>query len=54
MNDESITDKNVKDKIHNYFLQRKQQNKEGGLLAYTTTDGFLNSPSNKEAELFVS
>ncbi|MBN8836139.1 MAG: DNA methylase [Sphingobacteriia bacterium] len=54
VNDESITDKNVKDKIHNYFFAKGLTKiKEGGLLAYITTDGFLNSPSNKEARDYL-
>jgi len=50
VNDDSITDKDLKDKIHNYFFAKGLTKiKEGGLLAYITTDGFLNSPSNKAA-----
>lgn len=38
------------EKIHNYFFAKGLDKiREGGLLAYITTDGFLNSPSNKEA-----
>jgi hypothetical protein len=42
---ESITGK-----IHNYFFAKGLDKlREGGLLAFITTDAFLNSPSNKEA-----
>jgi hypothetical protein len=48
-NDESITSK-----IHNYFFAKGLDKiKEGGLLAYITTDAFLNSPSNKQAREYV-
>lgn len=54
VNDDSITDKYLKDKIHNYFFAKGLSKiKEGGLLAYITTDGFLNSPSNKEARDYL-
>jgi len=54
VSDDSITDKNLKDKIHNYFFAKGLTKiKEGGLLAYITTDGFLNSPSNKTAREYL-
>jgi N12 class adenine-specific DNA methylase len=41
-------------KIHNYFFAKGLDKiKEGGLLAYITTDAFLNSPSNKSARVYV-
>lgn len=37
-------------KIHNYFFAKGLDKlRDGGLLAYVTTDAFLNSPSNYEA-----
>lgn len=54
VNDDTITVKNLKDKIHNYFFTKGLDKlKEGGLLAYLTTDAFLNSPSNKEAREYL-
>jgi len=47
--DENYPDENISGKIHNYFFVKGLDKiKEGGLLAYVTTDAFLNSPSNKE------
>ncbi len=41
-------------KIHNYFFAKGLDKiKEGGLLAYITTDAFLNSPSNHSARVYV-
>lgn len=41
-------------KIHNYFFAKGLEKiKEGGLLAYITTDGFLNSASNKAAREYL-
>lgn len=52
--DSSIADERLKDKIHNYFFTKGLDKiKEGGLLAYVTTDAFLNSPSNKEARDYL-
>lgn len=46
---ESITGK-----IHNYFFAKGLDKlREGGLLAFITTDAFLNSPSNKEAREYL-
>jgi len=37
------------DRIHNYFFVKGLDKiKDGGLLAYITTDGFMNSPANKK------
>lgn len=45
--DEAYPDKELSGKIHNYFFAKGlDKTAEGGLLAYITTDGFLNSPSN--------
>lgn len=41
-------------KIHNYFFAKGLDKiKEGGLLAYITTDAFLNSPSNEETRKYL-
>ncbi len=48
--DATIKDEALKNKIHNYFFAKGLDKiKDGGLLAYITTDAFLNSPSNKAA-----
>ncbi|MBK8088818.1 MAG: DEAD/DEAH box helicase family protein [Chitinophagaceae bacterium] len=52
--DEQYTDENISGKIHNYFFAKGLDKiKEGGLLAYITTDAFTNSPSNKEAREYL-
>lgn len=52
--DESIKDRNLTDKIHNYFFAKGLDKiKEGGILAYITTDAFLNSPSNRAAREYL-
>ncbi|MGN6802441.1 MAG: Eco57I restriction-modification methylase domain-containing protein [Ginsengibacter sp.] len=54
-----VYDKNLKapeltNKIHNYFFGKGLEKiKEGGLLAYVTTDAFLNSPSNQKAREYL-
>ncbi len=46
--DESLNERGLTDKIHNYFFAKGLDKlKDGGLLAYITTDAFLNSPSNQ-------
>lgn len=41
-------------KIHNYFFAKGLEKlREGGLLAFITTDAFLNSPSNKGARDYL-
>jgi len=41
-------------KIHNYFFAKGLDKiGDGGLLAYLTTDGFLNSPSNEAARQYL-
>ncbi|HUC82365.1 MAG TPA: helicase-related protein [Flavisolibacter sp.] len=48
--DDAHPDEAISGKIHNYFFAKGLDKlKEGGLLAYITTDAFLNSPSNKAA-----
>lgn len=50
VHDPSMSDKVLTGKIHNYFFAKGiEKIREGGLLAYVTTDGFLNSPSNRAA-----
>ena len=52
--DESILKKELKDKIHNYFFAKGLDKlKDGGLMAYITTDAFLNSPSNQVAREYL-
>ncbi len=42
--------KHFRGKLHNYFFAKGLDKlAEGGLMAYITTDAFLNSPSNKTA-----
>jgi N12 class adenine-specific DNA methylase len=44
----------ITDKIHDYFFAKGLDKiKEGGLLAYITTDGFLNSASNRPAREYL-
>ncbi|MBR2647962.1 MAG: helicase-related protein [Sediminibacterium sp.] len=52
--DESIQEKGLTDKIHNYFFAKGLDKlKDGGLLAYITTDAFLNNPSNQVAREYL-
>jgi len=52
--DESIEEKGLTDNIHNYFFAKGLDKlKDGGLLAYITTDAFLNSPSNQGTREFL-
>src|SRR5665213_2912037 len=52
--DESFNEESITGKIHNYFFAKGLDKiKEGGLLAFITTDAFLNSPSNREAREYV-
>jgi N12 class adenine-specific DNA methylase len=52
--DESFNEESIKGKIHNYFFAKGLDKiNDGGLLAFITTDAFLNSPSNKEAREYV-
>ncbi|MFC4872128.1 helicase-related protein [Negadavirga shengliensis] len=48
--DPAYPDKKLSGKIHNYFFAKGLDKLgNGGLMAYITTDAFLNSPSNKAA-----
>lgn len=52
--DEAIPNKELSGKIHNYFFAKGLDKiADGGLLAYITTDGFLNNPSNQVAREYV-
>lgn len=52
--DDSISDERLKNKIHNYFFAKGLDKiKDGGLLAYITTDTFLNTSSNKPAREYL-
>ncbi|MGF2412691.1 MAG: Eco57I restriction-modification methylase domain-containing protein, partial [Ferruginibacter sp.] len=52
--DENYKDDNLTDKIHNYFFTKGLDKiKDGGLLAYITTDTFLNTPSNQPAREYL-
>ena len=52
--DEAFPDKDLSGKIHNYFFAKGLDKiADGGLLAYITTDGFLNNPSNQSAREYV-
>ncbi len=52
--DEAISDEALKSKIHNYFFAKGLDKiKDGGLLAYITTDAFLNSLSNQGAREYL-
>lgn len=52
--DEAFPNKELSGKIHNYFFAKGLDKiNNGGLLAYITTDGFLNNPSNQAAREYV-
>ena len=52
--DEAYRDEALSGKIHNYFFAKGLDKiKDGGLLAYITTDAFLNSPSNQTAREYL-
>ncbi|MBD0293652.1 MAG: N-6 DNA methylase, partial [Flavisolibacter sp.] len=52
--DKNYPDETISGKIHNYFFAKGLDKiKEGGLLAFITTDAFLNSPSNKAAREYL-
>ncbi len=52
--DESFNNESITGKIHNYFFAKGLDKiKDGGLLAYITTDAFLNSPSNQNARQYL-
>jgi len=52
--DESIKEKEIASKIHNYFFAKGLDKiADGGILAFITTDAFLNRPSNKVAREYL-
>jgi N12 class adenine-specific DNA methylase len=52
--DEAFPDKEISGKIHNYFFAKGLDKlAEGGLMAFITTDAFLNSPSNHAAREYL-
>ncbi len=52
--DEAFKDESLTGKIHNYFFAKGLDKiKDGGLLAYITTDAFLNSLSNQTAREYL-
>ncbi len=52
--DKDYPDKEIAGKIHNYFFAKGLDKiSDGGLLAYITTDGFLNNPSNQTAREYL-
>ncbi|MEO7049234.1 MAG: helicase-related protein, partial [Ferruginibacter sp.] len=52
--DNDFKDEAITGKIHNYFFAKGLDKlTEGGLMAFITTDTFLNSPSNKIAREYV-
>ena len=52
--DAAYPDKAISGKIHNYFFAKGLDKlADGGLMAYITTDGFLNSPSNQSVREYL-
>jgi N12 class adenine-specific DNA methylase len=52
--DDTINERGLTDKIHNYFFAKGLDKlKDGGLMAYISTDSFLNSPSNQSAREYL-
>lgn len=52
--DPAFPDKALSGKIHNYFFAKGLDKlADGGIMAYLTTDAFLNSPSNRAARAYV-
>jgi N12 class adenine-specific DNA methylase len=52
--DGAYPNKELSGKIHNYFFAKGLDKiGDGGLLAYITTDGFLNNPSNQVAREYL-
>ncbi len=52
--DKSFNDSALTGKIHNYFFAKGLDKiKEGGILAYVTTDAFLNTASNQPAREYL-
>lgn len=54
VHDPNYPDKALSGKIHNYFfVAGLDKIKEGGLLAYITTEAFLNNPSNAKSREYL-
>ncbi|MBS1529521.1 MAG: DNA methylase, partial [Bacteroidetes bacterium] len=54
VHDPLFPDKQISGKIHNYFFAKGLDRlADGGILAYVTTDAFLNSPSNRDARSYL-
>lgn len=54
VHDSSIKDPAIKSRIHTYFFAKGLTKlRDGGLLAFLSTDAFLNSPSNKDAREYL-
>lgn len=54
VHDPAYADEALSGKIHNYFFVKGIDTaRDGGLLAYITTDAFLNSPSNRVAREYL-
>lgn len=52
--DDAFNNESLTGKIHNYFFAKGLDKiKDGGLLAYITTDAFLNNPSNQTAREYL-
>ena len=52
--DEGFKDEILTDKIHNYFFAKGLDKiKDGGMMAYITTDAFLNNSSNQSAREYL-
>ncbi|MFC6100795.1 helicase-related protein [Olivibacter domesticus] len=52
--DPAIKDKSLSERIHNYFFVKGiDKVRDGGLLIYLTTDGFLNSPGNEKVRRYL-
>lgn len=52
--DSNYSDGVISNRIHNYFFAKSiDSTADGGLMAFITTDAFLNSPSNKAAREYL-
>src|SRR5699024_1666676 len=52
--DSTIQNSSITGKIHNYFFAKGLDKiADGGLMAYLTTDAFLNNPSNQGAREYL-
>ncbi len=52
--DSDYPDGVIRNRIHNYFFAKGiDSTADGGLMAFITTDAFLNSPSNKQAREYL-